>query len=300
TGEDSNDPRVRAETAKAHTRVGGAYHLNQMWGGPMARRAAEDGCDLLLDGLAFDTILGGVFQNNGGDVDSLVAKLEIFDHISEAVLASLGGREYAASVFARLRKGLRAEAERAVAAAGKRASEWFVMRNRIRKYTFGYCLANLAHLPGRYPYVTPELFDHCLRLPLALRDEHRLYRRIYLDLFPRLARIPWAKTGLPLDRFAPPKEPRWRLLADAVLRRLSWGRWTLDGPGSLERMLRSGVLREVYAKMLALPSPGLQDVLPDAMAARAVAGQMAGRNLAGVLQGVATVRHFLSLLPGGG
>jgi hypothetical protein len=279
--------------AEAHAEVGGAYHFNQMWGAEMARRAAEDGCDVLFDGLAFDTILGGVFQAGADGAAELARTLESnFCDVSEGALRRLWP-ERAAEVFASLRRSLLEEAEAAVARAGVRASEHFVMRNRIRKYTFGYCLANLSHLPGRFPYVTGELFDHCLRLPLALRHQHRLYRRIYVEMFPGLARIPWAKTGLPLDRYAPLERSRWWHLADTALRRLSWGRLTLDGRGSFDHLARANPrVRAVYSHLLSLPWG-----LPESVAARAAAEHFSGRsNLGGLLQGAATVKHFQHLL----
>ena len=124
--------------------------------------------------------------------------------------------------------------------AGPNASDYFVMTNRIRKYTFGYCLANLHHLPGAFPYVTRELFEHCMRLPRSERQEHNLYRRIYREKFPELARVPWAKTGLPLDRYGPsPDKAAWRIWAEAVLRRLSGGLVNVTYSWSFDAALRT-------------------------------------------------------------
>jgi hypothetical protein len=267
----------------------------------MARRAAEDGCDVLMDGLAFDAILGAVFQCGPGD-EALAANLEAnFTDVSEPVLARLGGASYAQGVFERVRAGIAGEARAAVERGGPRASEHFVMRNRVRKYTFGYCLANECHLPGRFPYVTHHLYEHCLRLPLAAREEHRLYRRIYRELFPALARIPWAKTGLPLDQYGSLEPSRWWLMLSAAVRRLSFGWLALDGRGSFSHLVRTEArLRGVYEAMWRLPSPGLEEVLPNAVAARAVADHCTGHELGGLVQGIATVKHFQALVGGKG
>jgi hypothetical protein len=284
---------------EAHASVDGAYHLNQMWGQEMARRAAEDGCDVLTDGLAFDAILGAVFQCGPGD-EALATNLEAnFSDVTEPMLARQGGAAYAQGVFGRVRAGIAAEARAAVAQAGPRASEHFVMRNRVRKYTFGYCLANERPLPGRFPYITRELFEHCLRLPVAAREEHRLYRRIYRELFPALARIPWAKTGLPLDQYGSLEPSRWWLTLSALVRRLSFGWLAMDGRGSFSHMVRTEArLRAVYEAMWRLPSPGLEEVLPEAVAARAVSDHLTGHELGGLVQAVATVKHFQALLCG--
>ena len=130
------------------------------------------------------------------------------------------------------------------------------MNNRIRRYTFGYCLANLHYLPGGFPYVTRDLFDHCLTLPLQERLEHRLYRRIYTTLFPELARIPWAKTGLPLDQYGPPPDQqRWRQWTEAVLRRVSFGRINFLARDSFDRRFRT---QRLFPRRLL---PGLRTAL---------------------------------------
>ena len=197
-------------------------------------------------------------------------------------------------IFPAVRSSLETLAEEALAAAGPLASEQFLMTNRIRRYTFGYCLANLPHLPGRFPYVTTRLFEHCMRLPADLRLEHNLYRRIYRELFPELARIPWARTGLPLDRFAAGRSSRWRLLLDAALRRLSRGRLNLSARGSFDVEFRKRALfQEVFLEVLGSQTPELDGILPPDAAARVVSRHLAGRNLGGLLQGLYTVKHFL-------
>src|SRR5262249_311353 len=163
-----------------------------------------------------------------------------FTDVVEPALARLGGASYAQGVFEHVRAGIAEEARAAVQRAGPRASEHFVMRNRVRKYTFGYCLANEWQLPGRFPYVTRQLFEHCLRLPLAAAEEPRLYRRIYRELFPALSRIPWAKTGLPLDQYGSLAPSRWWQMLSAAVRRLSFGWLALDGRGSFSHMVRTG------------------------------------------------------------
>src|SRR5439155_3732537 len=148
--------------------------------------------------------------------------------------------------------------------AGPRASDYFLMNNRIRRYTFGYCLANLRHLPCGFPYVTRELFAHCLRLPLGERLEHNLYRRIYRELFPELARIPWAKTGLPLDRYGPPPgESRWKLRLVAVIRRLTRGRVNLQEKGSFDTAFRKRQeFRVVFEQRLQAAGKHLHELPP--------------------------------------
>jgi hypothetical protein len=281
---------------EALTAVGGSYHVNQVWGWEMARRAAEqDGCEVLFDGLAFDTILGAVHNVAGDDARALAANCERnYADLDADAFVRLFGPHHGGAMLAAVRASLESLAGTAIEEAGARASDYFLMTNRIRKYTFGYCLANLHQLPGRFPYVTTELFEHCQRLPLALRKEHTLYRQIYREVFPELAKVPWAKTGLPLDRYASPEPPRWRLLLEAGLRRLSRGRIHLGGRGYFDHLFRRRRdLREVFLATLQAPTPALDELLPAETTARVIAGHLAGRNFGGILQGLYTIKRFL-------
>jgi hypothetical protein len=226
---------------------------------------------------------------------------QTFGDIDEDSLAGVMGEDARKKVFPLVREGLEAQAREGLERAGPLASDYFLMTNRIRRYTVGYCLVNRTHLPGRYPYVTTRLYEHCMRVPTALRVDHILYRRMYCELLPDLARIPWSKTGLPLDRFAPIPFSRWRLLLDAALRRLSRGRLTLRQRGAFDVDFRRNVaLREAFLATLTAEAPGLDGVLPADLAARAVERHMAGRNLGGLLQSLYTVKRFLRrfLAPG--
>jgi hypothetical protein len=287
-----------------HDAIECAYHINQVWTWDMARRAAvEDGCDLLLDGLAFDAILGSSHRVDGDDPHELARSLRgNYQDVPEPTLASVAGTAAARAVQASLEAALLEEARDGIRQAGVRASGRFLMNYRIRRYTFGYSLANLAHLPCAFPFVTRELFDHCLRLPLDERRQHRLYRRIYCELFPELARIPWAKTGLPLDQYGRPTgERRWRLRLAAVVRRLTRGRITLEEKGALDaRFRKDPEFRAVFTRSLHTHGHYLHRVLPPETVTNTLRGEMAGRNLMGVIQGLCTVTNFLARYVGAG
>src|SRR5262249_14791624 len=146
----------------AHDAMDCAYHANQTWGFAMARALAEDGCDLILDGLAFDTILGSVHRVAGGDPNALAVALAAnYAEVDRDSVARVAGEEAATEFMGTLTTSLKEMARECLEQAGPLASDYFVMTNRIRKYTFGYCLANMHHLAGAFPYVTRELFEHC-------------------------------------------------------------------------------------------------------------------------------------------
>jgi hypothetical protein len=289
---------------EAHRAIDGAYHVNQVWGWDMARRAAaEDGCDLFLDGLAFDAILGCSHRVGGDDLESLARALKgNYQDVDVGLLASVAGPAAAARVQESLDAAVLDAARESLRRAGPRASGYFLMNYRIRRYTFGYCLANLCHLPCGFPYVTRELFDHCLRLPRQERLEHRLYRRIYRELFPDLARIPWARTGLPLDRYGPPRgQNRWLLKLVAVVRRLTRGRVNLQAKGEFDTGFRKRPeFRKVFVERLQADGHYLHAALPRETVANTLRDQTAGRNLGGIVQGLFSVTNFLAQHVGAG
>jgi hypothetical protein len=263
----------------------------------MARTAAQDGCDVLLDGLAFDTILGSVHEVPAGDTAAMARALQYNYHeVDRATLEKVSGPDSAAAFMDALLASLEELARECLEQAGPNASDYFVMTNRVRKYTFGYCLANLHHLPGAFPYVTRELFEHCMGLPRAERHEHNLYRRIYREKFPELARIPWAKTGLPLDRYGPsPDQAAWRRWAEAVLRRLSGGRVNFTYSWSFDAALRTRQeVRTTFARRLQTPRATVGGCLPPQTMPNTWQRELAGRNLGSFFQGLYTVENFLA------
>jgi asparagine synthase (glutamine-hydrolysing) len=292
-------PYPEHDIPAAHDAVDCSYHVNQTWGFDMARTAGQDGCDVLLDGLAFDTILGSVHEVPAGDPAAMAHALQDNYHeVDRATLEKVAGPAAAADFMDTLLASLEELARECLEQAGPNASDYFVMTNRIRKYTFGYCLANLYHLPGAFPYVTRDLFEHCMQLPRAERHEHNLYRRIYREKFPELARIPWAKTGLPLDRYGPsPDQAAWRRWAEAVLRRLSGGRINFTYSWSFDAALRTRQdVRTTFARRLQTPRATVGGCLPPQTVPNTWEREFAGRNLGAFFQGLYTVENFLARL----
>jgi asparagine synthetase B (glutamine-hydrolysing) len=295
-------PYPEYDIPAAHDAVDCCYHVNQTWGYDMARTAAQDGCDVLLDGLAFDAILGAVHEVPAADPAHMARALhQNYHDVDPATLEKVSGPFSATekgpdTFFITLLASLEETARESLERAGPNASDYFVMTNRIRKYTFGYCLANLRFLAGAFPYVTRELFEHCMRLPRSERHEHNLYRRIYRAKFPELARIPWAKTGLALDRHGPPPDRlKWRVWAEAVLRRLSSGRINFTYNWSFDATLRTR--RDVattFARRLQTPHAKVGGCLPPQTVLITWKREFAGRNLGAFLQGLYTVENLLA------
>jgi hypothetical protein len=281
--------------ASAHEAIDCGYHVNQTAGWELARRAAEeDGCAALFDGLALDAVLGlgpYAYRDNSAE---LAREFES-DAEKEDSLGKSADEHLRTQVYPAVRTSLKEFAATALEHAGPLAPEQFLMTNRIRKHAFGGCLANLSHLPGRFPCVTTRLFEHGMRLPTDARREHALVRRILCERFADLARISWVRTELPVDRYAEPQRSRWRPWLEETVRWLSRGRLSLTGRDRFDVKLRSrAALKEAFLAVLSAPTPGLDEVLPPKLVAQAVRWHWKGRNLGGFLQGVYTVKHFLA------
>jgi hypothetical protein len=287
--------------AVAHEAIDCSYHVNQTAGWEMARRAAEeDGCEVLFDAVALDAVLGPApyaFRDNSAELArELETDVEREDRLGKTV-----GDYLRSHVYPSVRNSLKELADAALHAAGTLAPEQFLMTNRIRKHLFGGSLADLAHLPGRFPGVTTRLFEHGMRLPADWRREHRLVRRIFCERFAELARIPWARTDLPLDRYAEPPPARRRPWLETVVRWLSRGRLSLTDRDRFDVELRNrAALKEAFLDVLSAPAPGLDEILPPDLVAQTVRQHWKGRDFGGLLQGVYTVKHFLRQLVGPG
>src|SRR5262249_13386019 len=109
-------------------------------------------------------------------------------------------------------------------------------------------------------------------------------------------RIPWARTGLLLDRYGPPRgQGRWLLKLVAIVRRLTRGRVSFQEKGSFDTDFRKRPeFREVFVKRLEAEGKYLHAALPQETVANTLRGEMAGRNLGGVIQGLYTVASILA------
>jgi hypothetical protein len=277
----------------AHEAIDCAYHIDQVGGWDRARQAAEqDGCAVLFDGLPLDLVLGAPLPPCA-DPDELARRMEsgFAEHDEEALAGAVG--ELSGTLLQAVRSSLREQAQQSVQEAVPRAADHVVMTQHVRKHLFGACLANLAHLPGRFPFVTTRLFEHCLRLPVELRLDNALYRELLAEMFPELARIRFERAAAPAGAaHAPPG--RWRRWLRGVVHQLSGGRVSLAPRGSFDRLFRTHEpLRQVILEVLHRDVPGLEGTLPPDLVAGVAQRHLAGSDLGGLVGGLYTVKHFL-------
>jgi Asparagine synthase/Glutamine amidotransferase domain len=120
-------------------------------------------------------------------------------HCSEAELARL----LKPGVYAAVRGEAFATVQRAfIAAATDDALNrcmYVDLREKRRRFTSAYReLFGLSCRPVE-PFADNDLVDFVLRLPKEAMVDQRLYRRMVLRHLPGLARVPYAKTGAPVD-----------------------------------------------------------------------------------------------------
>lgn len=100
-----------------------------------------------------------------------------------------------------------------------RLADWMVLLNRCGRFN---AYGSIAHRPHDYiaPFLDTDLASVCYSMPDSRQRDSVAYLQWIAERWPRLARIPWEKTGVPLDRRPGGLGRRWRYLR----RRYSVGR----------------------------------------------------------------------------
>src|SRR5262249_54485462 len=107
---------------------------------------------------------------------------------------------------------------------------------------------------------------------------------------------PWAKTSLPLDREAPDRAGRLRLLVEAAVRRSTRGRvnletrrqWSFDD----DFRNRPG-FGAYFASFLERNAPRLSGCLPREIVARLLRSEWSGRNFGELIEAIVTALAFM-------
>lgn len=213
--------------------------------------------DLLrLDGLAGDIVLGGsallppAFRETSpkARTQRLWRTRSAIDSAQwRRLLLPDAQRELAKHARAALQQSL-ADATTGLDPADPRWLDFWVLRNRIRRFTTNGALLWRPLAESAFPFFAPEFFDRVL----ALHPRHRLNAQLQAHFFhqgyPAMARLAWQKTGRPVARpgwlgrlaqhlsvsHMPPKRPFFDF--DAAFRRApreqEFFRARLIGPGS--------------------------------------------------------------------
>lgn len=242
----SGAPRRYAEDVAIAREVTGALGvpwrdlpLEHDWAEVHARRAAEltDGhLDLLhafgvsltdafppgrlrLDGLAGDVVLGGsslkpqllAAASRSQCVDALWRARGRLDAPGWQRLLARSAR---GEMHARARGSLRASLEQELGGGrglDPRWSDFWVLRNRVRRFTLNGPLLWQACARSTFTFFEPRFLERVLAVPPAARAGAAVQAHFLAGGWPDMAAIPWQKTGRPVARPGP---------LDGVLQRL--------------------------------------------------------------------------------
>jgi asparagine synthase (glutamine-hydrolysing) len=84
--------------------------------------------------------------------------------------------------------------------AGLGKGDYFVLQNRVRRFTAEGQRAALAFKAVRKPFYDNDLIEYAYSLPDRLRFRSRVYNRMLLRTFPEYFKsIPWQSTGVPIS-----------------------------------------------------------------------------------------------------
>jgi asparagine synthase (glutamine-hydrolysing) len=162
---------------------------------------------LRLDGLAGDVVLGGSFLPKKPPPERSTPKQRL-DALwrSRSRLDAAAWQELmlpeARGELTRLAHASLTESvsEATCGDADPRASDFWVLRHRIRRFTVNGALLWQSVARNVYPFFEPRFIDLLLGVHPDLRRNAALQLRFFQRGYPALARIPWQKTGRPLPR----------------------------------------------------------------------------------------------------
>ncbi len=227
----------------------GNVHAHQFWFLPVVRQVQQQGwAELLLDGYLMDVFFGDTFlvlpqrprytteqcrdlvnsiwrRGRPGFVHGAFtsrfasAYEEANRHSIDACLATID-EEHISNIIQR-----------------------FSLANRSNRYSVALPNVHRQFVEYGYPGLDYQVTDFYLRLPPAVKEGARFYRRLICQALPASAAVPWAKTGKPLS-----VDKGWlsrrlgrlpaRQLASMLLLRATGGRVDCSYRGDLNRRFR--------------------------------------------------------------
>jgi asparagine synthase (glutamine-hydrolysing) len=169
---------------------------------PYVQTCAND-CDVLLDAMAGDAVLGGNFINRKWWNSSNTAQAAKhlwnwrFGMLSPETGEALLGRERYQWTVERARQLFCDQYALYEAPTEMDRTMAFLLDNRVRR-----CSSNGAYLfrwqaEMHFPFFDNEFFDFVMQVPYRWRHRHKLYVEMLRRQYPAMAHIPWQRTGLP-------------------------------------------------------------------------------------------------------
>lgn len=180
-------------------RIAGACGVHEMFMLPFTELLAEH-CDVTLNGLAGDVLLGG----NAVRGDWLrAAPVETVTHslwtwrVAAADLKRLKMlRPHAIDPQAMWRRSLRSAAHGAALLTPAQIQSW-ILHNRIFRFTNCGTMLLRGAVESHAPFYDRDVMDFMLRIPLRYRFKHKLYLAALNRACEAAAAVPWQRTLLP-------------------------------------------------------------------------------------------------------
>jgi hypothetical protein len=174
---------------------------------------------LLVNGIYGDMLAGGSYLLPASTPDDEIVRARLVGLLGgrqpEEVQKYLPGLpDWSAEVEAEL------EALYGLVGRSPRLADWMILLNRAGRFNAFGAIAHRPHHDYIAPFLDNDLASVCYSMPDSRQRASVAYLEWIARRWPRLARIPWEKTGLPLDRPQRPMQRRWRY----VRRRFSVGR----------------------------------------------------------------------------
>lgn len=165
----------------------------------------NNGCEVLYIGFFGDVLFGG--SNIREDIlnlrdDEKLPEL-IYNSFSYFIKDWMQKDLFKKSMYEKIRNASKENIEWRLSQANSKIpvnkADYIYLNERAKRFTIN---ANLILLNNKLEYRTPtydnDLINFALALPPRLRVNSLLYKELLKRYYPKLARIPWQKDGLPL------------------------------------------------------------------------------------------------------
>lgn len=186
--------------------TGGAMGIDSMYMLPYGRLLAEH-CDVVLNGLAGDAILGGNFLTHRWLRETNPERLarkswrwrvsqEVDRQVDRLIANSDGDGGEDCWI-----QSIKADAREQPTL---RLNDW-LYENRVFRSTNCGTMLQRMQVESHAPFFDRDFLDLLLQVPLEMRLKHRLYLRTMASSCQAAGKIPWQRTAIP---------PRWGFLAN--------------------------------------------------------------------------------------
>lgn len=166
--------------------------------GNMKLESIRDYTDVCLDGMQpFGSFFSpfAIFKSK--------EKLLIADYLFQPIAKDLAKSLFIPSYYRKIRdyprEIIRNISRKCKSTSASSIIDYSIATQYVRRFVNYGNLVKRTHVEVRSPFFDNDLVDFIVNTPPHERRYQYLYTRTFSQLFPQLAKIPWEKTGLPVD-----------------------------------------------------------------------------------------------------